>query len=287
MRWPLRRRPLMTRARTMTPLYGSNQLSKMSACSGLSASPSGDGSSVTTASRMSATLRPVLAETAMASSAGRPTVFSIISFVRAMSALGRSILLMNRDDFEAVADGEVGVGEGLRLDPLGGVDDQQRAFAGCERARDFIGEVNVAGRVDEVELVGDAVVRLVHHADGVRLDGDAALAFEVHGVEHLGLHFALSQGAGQLQQAVAQGAFAVVDVRDDREIADVLGFHAGSVFILQSLQDAGSGAGFVEWCLALAGEGCEQAGDDERGDEGKGDERVVHGRAAPLAFCNG
>ena len=42
---------------------------------------------VTTASRMSATLRPVLAETAIAPSAGRPTDFSIISLVRSMSAL--------------------------------------------------------------------------------------------------------------------------------------------------------------------------------------------------------
>ena len=52
------------------------------------------GSRLTTASRMASTLRPVLAETAIASVAGRPTVFSIISLVRSMSALGRSILLM-------------------------------------------------------------------------------------------------------------------------------------------------------------------------------------------------
>ena len=40
------------------------------------------------------TPRPVLAETGMASVASRPTVCSIISWVRTMSALGRSILLM-------------------------------------------------------------------------------------------------------------------------------------------------------------------------------------------------
>jgi hypothetical protein len=57
-----------------------------------------------------------------------------------------------------VVDGEVGVGEGLRLDALRGVDDQQRALAGGERARDLVAEVDVAGGVDEVELVGLAVV---------------------------------------------------------------------------------------------------------------------------------
>ena len=99
-------------------------------------------------------------------------------------------LVDDGNDFEAVGDGEIGVGEGLGLDALRGVDDQQRAFARGQRARDLVGEVDVAGRVDEVELVGFAVLRLVHHADGVGLDGDAALALEVHRVEHLGLHLA-------------------------------------------------------------------------------------------------
>ena len=54
----------------------------------------------------------------------------------------------------------------------------------------------MARGVDEIELVGVAVLGslgggLVHHADGVGLDGDAALAFEVHGVEHLRLHLAI------------------------------------------------------------------------------------------------
>ena len=129
------------------------------------------------------------------------------------------------NDFEAVIDGEIGIGEGLGFDTLRGVDDEERAFAGGEGARDFVGKIDVAGRVDEIELVGLAVVRGVHHADGVGLDGDAALAFEVHGVEDLGLHLARGEGAGQFEQAVGERGFAVVDVRDDREVADVLGIH--------------------------------------------------------------
>ena len=167
----------------------------MSACSGASASPCGGGRRCTTASRMSATPWPVLAETASASSAGRPTAFSIISRVRSMSARGQVDFVDDGNDFKAVVDGEVGVGEGLRLDALRCVDHQQRALAGGQRARDFVAEVDVAGRVDEVELVGFAVVRLVHHAHGVGLDGDAALALEVHGVEHLRLHLARGRGS--------------------------------------------------------------------------------------------
>ena len=66
-------------------------------------------------------------------------------------------------------------------------------------------------------------MRGVRHADGVGFDGDAALALEVHGIEHLRLHFARGERSGEFQQAVGQRGFAVVDMRDDREIADDAG----------------------------------------------------------------
>ena len=104
-------------------------------------------------------------------------------------------LVDDRDDLEVVLDREVGVGERLRLDALRGVDQQQRALARGQRPRDLVAEVDVAGRVDQVEDVLLAVRRRVVQADRVRLDGDAALALEVHGVEHLRLHLAGLQGA--------------------------------------------------------------------------------------------
>jgi hypothetical protein len=39
------------------------------------------------------------------------------------------------------------------------------------------------------------------------------------------MHFALGERAGEFQQAVGQRGFAVVNVRNDAEIADVLGIH--------------------------------------------------------------
>ena len=49
-------------------------------------------------------------------------------------------------------------------------------------------------------------------------DGDAALALEVHRIEHLRHHFALGKRAGGFEKTVGKRAFAVVDMRDDREI---------------------------------------------------------------------
>ena len=61
------------------------------------------------------------------------------------------------------------------------------------------------------------------------LDGDAALALQVHGVQHLRLHLALGQRAGDLQQAVRQRGLAMIDVSDDAEISDSRGIHRLSV----------------------------------------------------------
>ncbi len=142
---------------------------------------------------------------------------------------GQVDLVDHRQQLEAAVDREVGVGEGLRLDPLRGVDHQQRPLAGGERARHLVGEVDVAGRVDQVEDVGLAVLGQVVQAHRARLDGDAALALEVHVVEHLGVHLALGERPGPLEQAVGERRLAVVDVGDDREVADARRrVHAGS-----------------------------------------------------------
>ena len=111
-------------------------------------------------------------------------------------------LVDGRNDVEVRVHGKVGVGDRLCLDALSGVHDEHGALARGKRTRDLIGEVDVARRVNEVELVDLAVVRVVHDTDRVGLDGDAALALDVHGVQQLGLHVALLNGARELEDAV-------------------------------------------------------------------------------------
>ncbi len=120
-----------------------------------------------------------------------------------------------------VVDRLIDVGERLGLDALGGVDDEQRAFAGRQRTRDFVGEVDVAGGVDQVQHIGFAVIGLVVQAHRLGLDGDAALALDIHAVEHLLGHFPLGEAAGGLDQPVGKRRLAVVDVGHDREVANM------------------------------------------------------------------
>ena len=75
--------------------------------------------------------------------------------------------------------------------------------------------------VYQVEYVVFPFVRVLH-LYRVALDGYAAFAFQVHVVQQLVLAFAFGYGAGVFEQTVRQGAFAVVDMGDDTEIAYVL-----------------------------------------------------------------
>ena len=129
-------------------------------------------------------------------------------------------LVQDGENFEIVLERLIDVGERLRLDPLGGIDHQHRALAGRQRARHFVGEIDVAGRVHQIELIEVSVLGLVVEADRLGFDCDAALALDVHRVEDLVLHLAVGDVAAQLDQPVRQGRFAVVDVGDDGEIAD-------------------------------------------------------------------
>ena len=199
----------------------------MSACSGPSGSPFGAGMRLTSCSSSSATPSPVLALTSAASSAGMPMISSIswITF----GGIGRRQvdLVDDRQHFQSLLERRVAVGDALRLDALRGIHHQQRPLAGRQRAGHLVGEVHVSGRVDEVELIDLAALRLEAERDALRLDGDPALALQVHGIEHLRLHLAGIEAAAFLDEAIGQRRFAVIDVGDDGEIADIL--HQGGL----------------------------------------------------------
>jgi hypothetical protein len=79
----------------------------------------------------------------------------------------------------------------------------------------------MAGGIDQVEDVGLAVLGRIGQPHRLRLDGDTALALDIHGIEHLLLHLARLQAAGGLDQPVGQRRFAMVDMRNNGEVADV------------------------------------------------------------------
>ena len=95
-------------------------------------------------------------------------------------------LVDDGDDLEVVVDSHIEVRDGLCLHALRGVDHQQRALAGSNRARHLVAEVYVSRRVDQIECVFLSIL-YIFHLYGVALDGDAALALQIHIVKHLSL----------------------------------------------------------------------------------------------------
>ena len=115
-----------------------------------------------------------------------------------------SILLSTGTIARLLLTARIGIGDGLGLHPLGGVDQENRSFAGRQAARDFVVEVDVSGRVDQVELIDLAIERVVDR-DRPGLDRDSALALEIHVVEQLLAKLALGDGP-RLQAGVGRPA---------------------------------------------------------------------------------
>ena len=76
-------------------------------------------------------------------------------------------------------------------------------------------------RIDQVQLVGFPVSRLVTQGRGLRLDRDSPLALEIHRVQHLGRHLPVGEATAVLDKAISQCRLAMIYVGDDGKISDV------------------------------------------------------------------
>ncbi len=131
---------------------------------------------------------------------------------------------------ERLAEDEPGLGERA----LGRVDQQHDPVDHRQPALDLAAEVGVTGGVDDVDRHRLAAAGGTGVVDrGVlREDGDPLLALEVAGVHHP-LREALGLVGGErsrlVQHRVDERRLAVVDVRDDRDVAEVgTGGHGGA-----------------------------------------------------------
>ena len=106
----------------------------------------------------------------------------------------------------------------LRHGTVDRVDQQQHAIDHGEHALDFAAEIGVAGRVDDVDAVVAPGDRRV-----LGQNGDAALALQIIRVHDPLLQvLARVERAGLPQQLIDQCGLAVIDVRDDGDIAKFL-----------------------------------------------------------------
>jgi hypothetical protein len=67
----------------------------------------------------------------------------------------------------------------------------------------------------------------------MRFNRDSPFALEIHCVENLRHHVPLRHGAGEFKQAIGKRGLSVIDVRNDREIADEAEIHAVNWGVIQ------------------------------------------------------
>ena len=94
-------------------------------------------------------------------------------------------LVDHRNDLKSLFDGHVEVRDGLGFHALRSIYNQESPLTGREWRETSSGEVHVAWRIDQVELIGLAVLGHIVHLDGVQLDGDATLLLQGIIVEDL------------------------------------------------------------------------------------------------------
>ena len=152
----------------------------------------------------------------------------------------RAIALVDDDDglepeLDRLGKDEAGLGHGA----LGGVDEQEAAVGHAENALDLAAEIGVARRIDDVDeellhaLPGGSGSDIAHGAV-LGENGDAALA-----LQRVGVHDEVVLAAGELfqlagakharlhKEVIDEGGLAMVNVRDDGDVAEELGSFGG------------------------------------------------------------
>src|SRR5262249_61832163 len=120
----------------------------------------------------------------------------------------------------AIALGRAAYGPGLRLDAVDAAEDGHRAVEHAETALDVDREVDVAGRVDDVDAMVAPEARR-----GRRGDGDAALLLLDHPVHGGGplVHLPDLVGDARVEEdALRGGGLPGIDVGHDADVAGAL-----------------------------------------------------------------
>ena len=79
----------------------------------------------------------------------------------------------------------------------------------------------MARGIDKIQLVGIAIFGRVIKGHTLRLDGNPALALDIHRIEHLRRHFSFVKPTAVLNKAIGKGGLAVINMGNNREIAYV------------------------------------------------------------------
>ena len=138
-------------------------------------------------------------------------------------------LVDHGNDGELVVASQVHISQCLGLHSLNRIHHQKGSLAGCQAPRNFIGEVDMARGVDQVQFVQALVSGPIVDAYRCHFDGDATFPLQVHLVQKLGSHLTCFDCSRSFKKSVGQGGFAVINMSDNAEITS--GRFVGGAFV--------------------------------------------------------
>ena len=111
--------------------------------------------------------------------------------------VGNVDLIDHRQNFQIIINGQIIIGNGLRLDPLGDIDQQQGPLASAQGLFNFIRKIHVARSINKIKNIFLPILGFIIQAHGRGFDGDAALPLKIHIIKHLIMELTLVDGAGK------------------------------------------------------------------------------------------
>ncbi len=119
---------------------------------------------------------------------------------------------------------QITIRKSLRLNSLARVHNQNRAFTGCQRPRNFISKIHVSGSINKIHLI-ILSLKFPIHSNRLKFNRDSPFLLQFHCIQHLPmLHLTFRKRPSNLQKSVRKSGFSVINVRDDAKISYV--FHS-------------------------------------------------------------
>ena len=145
-------------------------------------------------------------------------VFDFILYPLGLGA-GKINLVDHRKDIQIMIQRQIYISQSLGFDPLGGIHHQDRPVTGRQASAHFIIKIHMPRRIDQVQDILFPVICPVNDADGLGLDRNAPLPFQIHIVQHLGLHLPARQKARFFYNTIRQRGFPMVNMRYNAKIS--------------------------------------------------------------------
>ena len=117
---------------------------------------------------------------------------------------GKINFIDNRNDFQIIVQSQIYIGQCLCLDALSRIHDQNSSLTGRKRTGYLICKIDMSRCIYQMENIILSILRFIFQLNGIQLDCNATLPFQIHGIQQLFLHFPLFNSICNFKNTIGQ-----------------------------------------------------------------------------------